>query len=386
MNIAFLQRAFSKKIIEATKTTTLGLCKEFVKDKNKAEVITERGYLYGENLEKHETIEGISIHRPYFFPFPIKNCPKIIEILNYFSAPSLGVKYVEDKFNVKFDIIHSISAAPVLALTGVFAKLISRRAKLVHTIKSESPYGFKFAWLLNFADKVIVPSEQVKKNLIKGGCKAHNISLIKSPIDTERFRPMDKNKMKAKYGFKNKKIVLYYGGFIRNKGVDDLFETVRYLVEENPEIELHLINRGNIEKKYLKLYQGLGSYKANVKMFFKKINVPEYLNAVDVLVLPYANLKSTEANPLCLLEGMACKTPIVTTDLPELREIVEPNKDVIMANPGDPKSIASNILKLLNDKKLQTKLSENAHKKVKDFDIKKIAQEHIRLYRSLLRS
>lgn len=380
MNIAFLQRSFTKTTREAAKITSIALAKEFKKKKNDTAIITEGGYLYGERLPKHELVDGIPVYRPYFFPWPMKKAPSLIYWMNYFLAPASGVRYVQKRTKTTFDIIHSISSAPVLVLMGYFAKLFSRKAKLVHSIKSESLYGYSFARLLNLANMVIVPLEMIKHELVKRGCDKNKIWIIRSSINTEKFGTLDKAVMKAKYHFKDKKVVFYYGGFTENKGVDDLLRAVPYIVEQEPDAKIILVHPDRIAEKYRALVDSLGKYKKNVELRIEKLNVKEFLNAVDILVLPYVDLKATEANPSCLLEGMACKTPIVTTSLPELKEIVEPNKDVLMAQPGNPKSIAENVLKLLNNRKLQKRLTENAYKKIKEFDIKKIAQQHLELY------
>jgi len=81
---------------------------------------------------------------------------------------------------------------------------------------------------------------------------------------------------------------------------------------------------------------------------------------------------------------MACKIPIVTSYLSELREIVENEKDVLMARPGDVNDLISKINRLLNDKTLQRKLTENAYKKSKEFDTENITNQFIELYEGLL--
>ena len=103
----------------------------------------------------------------------------------------------------------------------------------------------------------------------------------------------------------------------------------------------------------------------------------------DLVVLPYLNLKYTENVPSCLLEAMACKTPIVTTDHLELREIVIPEKDVLMAQPENPISLTKNIIRLLNDKQLQNKLTESSYKKSKKYDVRKITKQFIKLYEAV---
>ena len=71
--------------------------------------------------------------------------------------------------------------------------------------------------------------------------------------------------------------------------------------------------------------------------------------------------------------------------MPELREIMEPNEEALMAKPKDAKDLSRVIVKLLNDEELQKKLVKNAREKVNEFDLKKIAEQHIKLYKSLLK-
>lgn len=63
--------------------------------------------------------------------------------------------------------------------------------------------------------------------------------------------------------------------------------------------------------------------KPMVEFILENIKIEDYVNFADVVVLPYRNFLGTEGNPSCLLEAMACKTPVVTTNLPELKEIIE---------------------------------------------------------------
>ena len=79
---------------------------------------------------------------------------------------------------------------------------------------------------------------------------------------------------------------------------------------------------------------------------------------------------------------MACKTPVITSDLPELREIVNPNKDVLMTKPGDIKELGKGINSLLRSKILRDKLVNNSYNKSKTFDTKKITKKFLELYKN----
>ena len=80
------------------------------------------------------------------------------------------------------------------------------------------------------------------------------------------------------------------------------------------------------------------------------------------------------------------KTALVTTDLPELREIVEPEREVLMATPGDVDSLTLQIKRVLKDASLRKKLAENAYLKVKQFDTKIITKQFVDLYQELVSS
>ena len=117
----------------------------------------------------------------------------------------------------------------------------------------------------------------------------------------------------------------------------------------------------------------------------RDVKIEDYVAMADMVVLPYPNLIGTEGNPSCMLEAMACKTPVITTDLPELREIAEPEKEVLMAKPKDSDSLAAEINRLLKDKKLQEKLAENAYEKSKGFNDKIITKQFLELYEKILK-
>ena len=364
MKIALLSLAFSKERKESTQITIVDFAKQLKKNKQDVVIITERR----PGLKKFEKIDGIPVYRPFKFIKITK-----YNILNQILAHSLGLRSVEKKLKTRFDIVHSFSASPLLALRSI----LTLKAKKIHTIKSESRYGLGFARILNFVDKVTVPNKTLADKLVKNGTKKSKITLIKSFIDTSKFKPKNKEALKKKYNLKNKTIILHYGAVWKEKGTDILIKAIPSVVKQNKDAIFIIAPRYKINKK--------GKFRENkhLRIIDKKINVVDYVNMADIVVLPYLNLIATEGNPSCLLEAIACKTPVITSDLPELKEIVTKNKDVLMAEPGNVESLAENINKLLKNKKLRKTLANHAYKKIKNFDIDKITKQYIQLYKSL---
>ncbi|MFC1727898.1 glycosyltransferase family 4 protein [Nanoarchaeota archaeon] len=388
MKIALTTKDVPKENPDASFTTVVNLAKELKKRKNDVTIITNRGFSdtkTHKRNEKEEVRENVRIFRPYYLPwFNLHFFKKYIlldptSIFNRFFAAPLGVRKMDKKES--FSIVHSFGGANLMVLQGLIAKLFSKRARLVHTIKSRSFFKlfgkFKFTFLLNKADKLTVPNRLFKKELINAGCRKELIEVVHSPVDLTKFKSGKNAALRKKLNLPNKKIVMYYGHLVETKGWRTLLESIELIKDDIFFLFVVPPEQNPDAVKFLKSYK-------KIRLIADKVNVADYVNASDVVVLPYWNMKNTIANPLCLLESMACKTPVITTDVPEFRDLFESEKEVLMVKPKDPKSLAENIVKLLNNKKLQKRLVENSSKKVKEFDAGKIADQYINIYNEVL--
>ena len=276
-----------------------------------------------------------------------------------------------------FDIIHGFSATPLLALLTKLAK-INPKTKIIHTLKSYSKYKWQdyFHFALNLADRVTVPTTVFSDKLRL--VNKNKIQIVHSPINTEKFYPQNKPMLKKKYGFNNDKVLFYYGALWKNKGVDDLIDSLPFLIKEYKNIKLLIAPRYTkyqLLSPQLKRIQFL-NLEPWVKFILEDIFIEEYVNLADVVVLPYRNLIGTEGNPSCLLEAMACKTPVVTTTLPELQEVAEGS--VFMATPSNVNSLAKNIRTALIHPSLE--MVERAYHKSKEFKVENITKEFLKMY------
>ena len=75
----------------------------------------------------------------------------------------------------------------------------------------------------------------------------------------------------------------------------------------------------------------------------------------DLVVLPSLR----EAQPISVLEAMACKKPVVVFDLPFAREYIEDMSNGLMANARDSKDLAEKISILLRDHKLRVEMGQS---------------------------
>jgi glycosyltransferase involved in cell wall biosynthesis len=91
-----------------------------------------------------------------------------------------------------------------------------------------------------------------------------------------------------------------------------------------------------------------------------------YSAKCDVLIAPFPENEhySFFMSPLKIFEYMACKKPIITTNLPSLREVLTNGENAILVPPGDPQALVDAILKLKEHPEYGKKLVDKAYQDV----------------------
>ncbi len=366
MNIALIAAGMLGNKKESTWLTLFNLAKEYQKQGHYAIIIAKKKLL----LPVIETIEGVKIYRLF-------GDKKISRL----TAVSKTIEYIQLEQKVQFDILHGFSSSPLLSFELKLAKKHAPNVKIVHTLKSYSKYPVtdKFSFLLKFADTITVPTAVAGEKVSKLGSK---VKVVRSNIDLIKFKPKNRRQLQRKHGFKGKRLIMNYGALRWEKGVDDLIKAMPLVIKEYPNAHLLFAVRSReiqAREKYLAMARELGC-GGHISIIFDDVPIEEYVSMAEAMVLAYPTLRGTEGNPSCLLEAMAAKTPVVITSLPEIREIVRDEKEVLMANPSDPFSVAEKIIKILGDQKLQRQLTKNAYLKAQQFGTQKIVGDFLEVY------
>ncbi len=375
MNIALLSTGFLGEK-EATAITLLDFAVQLLGWGKKVTIISEKR----KELSRCETYKGIKIYR---IGFPKDNLAKpALYIYNKILAHALAIRRMNRKNELQFDIIHNFSAAPLLSLRAILSKMINRKAKVIQTLKSYSRdsignYGYR---LLNHVDVVTVPTKIFAERLVSHGVKTNKIKVIPSHINTAKFFPRNRLELKKNYNLTKRKVILYYGSMWENKGTDLLIKAIPHIVEKHPEALFVFIPRN---WPYAKRYNhSLLKCPQNVKMIDFEVNIPEYVALADVVVLPYITLIGTEGNPSCLLEAMACKTPIVTSNLLELKEITVGS--VLMAEANNLSSLIEKVNQALSS--YPSEWLEKAYLQAQKFSVPIVAEQFLDLYEAISNS
>lgn len=169
--------------------------------------------------------------------------------------------------------------------------------------------------------------------------------VIPNAIDQTLFRKLDKNECRKQLGVSdNEFVVAFVGQFVPRKGTLRLNEALKMI--DDIQIKAVFIGTGSEDPDY----EGI-IHKGRVS----HDDVPRWLNAADLFVLPTENEGCCNA----IIEAMACGLPVVSTDAPFNYDILN-EENSIMVDCHDINAIAEAIRKLKDDNTLRNRLSAGA--------------------------
>ncbi len=202
---------------------------------------------------------------------------------------------------------------------------------------------------LNKCDSVLVPYLGLKKRLKEEGVKSR-MEVAHLGVDIDRFSPAkDKSAAKAKLNLPDKMTIGYVGRVSKEKNTMILLEAFRKL---RGEAQLLIVGDGKEDL--------VGKLKAtpHCRVTGFVDNVPDYLKAIDIFVMP----SLTETTSLATLEAMASGLPVIVTKVGFMQKYVTKGYNGLFFPRNSSTLLAIKIEKLMADSSLRKKLGHNARK------------------------
>ncbi len=291
----------------------------------------------------------------------------------------------------KINVVHNIdNLPPYLFVSNKF----KRKVKLIVTVHDIAPvvlskihsiimnFHFKVPLpvLLKNSTHIIVPSHSTKRDLLEYLISdSSKIVVIPMGIDTSKFYPRKStNKIKQKYDI-NYPLILYAGTENPRKNLERLIIAYNKISHEIPhrlvlvgpitqKTIIKILRKHNIPKDILKRITLLG--------YLPDEELPYLYTLADVFVYP----SLYEGFGFPPLEAMACGTPVVTSNISSIPEVV--GKAAVLVNPLNTDEIAFGILRILEDRKLRKRLVHFGRRYVKKYSWKKTADKTEKVYKN----
>ena len=186
--------------------------------------------------------------------------------------------------------------------------------------------------------------------------------------------PIDGNDILSKSAelnvHKKKFTVIGVGRLCDQKRFDRLIDAAKILIDKNMDMEFWILGTGDLE--------------TNLKKKVKNLNLTDYVIFQGFVDNPYPSIKSAdvflltsdaEGYPTVVCESLVLGTPVITTDVAGVRELLGESEFGIITRDGNPETIAAELEKVYRDKQLRDSLAAKAHERAAIFKIDQTINE-----------
>lgn len=296
------------------------------------------------NLEDGKTV---CVYRPRIKCRNVPYFPVSTVRYEYQNAIERTIK--EEKLNIDIIYCHFFATAilawhyahkhhiPLFLATG--------ESSIKHTLQKPC---WSFSWTKFKKDTkgvICVSTKNMEECISLGYAEKEKCKVFPNGANLQLFKPLDKKKCRRQIGLKDDDFLLItVGEFSERKGQNRIIKAVDSL--SNPRMKTCFIGSGDsIADRDFVFYKGRVRHD----------DLPVYLNAADVFVLP--TLREGCCN--AIVEALACGLPVISSDKSFNYDILDESNS-IMVDPENVNQIASAIRVLSEDEGKRNALAKGA--------------------------
>jgi glycosyltransferase involved in cell wall biosynthesis len=265
--------------------------------------------------------------------------------------------FVNQNFDVVLFGVHTSHLIPIVKLISLFR---THKSILVYDIRSvpvdldkglKSKFEiFRYNTSLKIADRLcngitcITPmlGDTLKPKLVKLKDK---IGYFQTGVNFRIFDPSESSSLRESLKLKTRFIVIYHGVLSPNRGLQNVMKAIAICKRDIPHILFMVVGTGSGKSELKNIAKELRLEK-NVLFTgavpFKK--VPDYIKTADVGVIPLPAIDWWNvSSPIKLKEYLAMQLPVIATDIPAHRLVVNKTGGATLIKNHEPQSIAQAI-------------------------------------------
>lgn len=309
----------------------------------------EQGNSYISSIPEKENIEGLDIFHPGFAYIPKITLP--FNGASYFL--SLSYFYKKHFYKYKPDFILSSWIYP----DGYASMYLARLLKIpffvlthgsdVNSLVENKFTKNKIVKVVKKAEKVFFPSREMIKKITTMVDAPQKMFLKPFGVDTDRFKPVDKELARQKVGIEGgKKVVLFVGNLEKIKGINFLIEAISMLEQSHlDDLRCVIVGGGTENGNFKKIAEEKNLGNA-IEFVGKKKNeeIPFWINASDMVCLP----SLSEGCPNILIEALSCGVPVIASAVGEIPYLIKEGTNGYTFPPKSPSKIKDSIVKSIN--------------------------------------
>lgn len=203
--------------------------------------------------------------------------------------------------------------------------------------------------------------------------RASDVVIAPNGVELERFVSLpDPIEARGSLRLHESPTVLCAGHLYAGRGADLFLQ----LAESTPGARFVWVGgRPNDVEEWSEKAEARGLRNVSFLGFVPNVELPKFLAAADVLLMPYARSiygssgsadSASVASPMKMFEYMAAGRAILTSDLPVIREVLD-ESSAMFVPPEDASAWTSALKSLLEDSPRRNALARNARRKVEKY-------------------
>ena len=265
--------------------------------------------------------------------------------------------------------------------------LLARRARLIgyswQNILRKRNLAVRLLAALNLraADAMICSSSEAVTVLRRQGYRRGAEVMPLVGVDRRYFLPKPAGDLRQRLGLDGF-VVGYVGRLVPEKGVDVLLRAIQQLPAAG---RLLIVGDGSEKGALVTLAESLGiAARCHFHDGVPYEQVADYMNAMDVLVLPSRTTPNwKEQFGRVLVEAMACRVPVVGSNSGAIPEVIDCPECIFPE--GDPGALKTILQRLLEDPAQRLALADRGYRHVlSDYTTERLAERLLVLWRGLL--
>jgi glycosyltransferase involved in cell wall biosynthesis len=239
-------------------------------------------------------------------------------------------------------------------------------------------------FLMKRFDRLIAVSHATKSEMVNGGVPANKITVLHNGIDTDAWsRAGVKTTLRDELQLLDAfPVIGYVGRITPEKDLETWLRAAAILAEKFPRARFLLVGDGkenNAQQGLDNLAKTLGIRDNVIFAGYRRQLLPVYA-AFDVFFLS----SRREGLPNSLLEAMAMRLPVVTSDVAGARELVVDGETGFVLPQGDVRGMAEALLNLANRGEVRMRLAQAGRERVeKEFSFAHRLQKIEEIYERL---
>jgi len=283
---------------------------------------------------------------------------------NYFGIAFGVIKELLKNYDLVVDSLGSIEA--------LFSFMIAKLRRKPIIFWSEH-WGWKGGAASPFArfvvprsNAIFVPGSKHREFFISLGISPNKVFIVPNASNmTGRDGDSDeKEQLKRELKIGQRKVILYVGRLVKQKGVEYLMEAFHELRKERNDVTLLIVGEGEC-RKHLELLSRELNLADSVYFtgFIKNTNLPAYYLLGDVCVMPSINYGQADAWGFVLNEAMHFGKPVIATDaVGAAYDMIKDGINGFIVPEKDAHALFEAMKRILSDSELAKRMGEESRR------------------------